>query len=254
VEAGGGRRRGRGQRLLYWFRTPPGVRVGRAALDDEAIRLLEKNNPDVQFDWARLLKEAVPEPPRRDRDHREGRDGRDRDRRERREPRQPRTRPMETSAAAAPPTLTPEAAEEMQELAEAAEARAAEHAEVVFAAERANESEPLEHGLHESEPEPEREREFSERSEPSEPPSAATARLGADGVSRLRTRYLGLKHALDEKNDLEADAKAELAAALERLNPDGWYTPDDVSAALEQYESIFERVRSVVGRHPRRRV
>jgi hypothetical protein len=54
---------------LYWFRTPPGVRVGRAPIDDEAIRLLEQHNPDVQFDWPRLLKEPAPEPaPRRDRE------------------------------------------------------------------------------------------------------------------------------------------------------------------------------------------
>ena len=36
----GGRRR-KGQRLLYYFRTPPTVRVGREALDAEAMRMLE---------------------------------------------------------------------------------------------------------------------------------------------------------------------------------------------------------------------
>ena len=65
------RRKGRGQRILYWFRTPPGVTVGRAALDEDAIRLIEQHNPDLQFDWTRILKgqgtETVPdrpEPPR----------------------------------------------------------------------------------------------------------------------------------------------------------------------------------------------
>ncbi len=225
---------------MYWFRTPPGVRVGRAALDDEAIRLIEQHNPDIQFDWARLLKESAPEPPRRERDGRDGRDVRDRDRRERRDPRQPpRPRPMETSAAAAPPMRTPEAAEEMQALAEAAEQRAAEHAQVLAeddaamrAAERADDAEQ----------------------KSVEPDSAAASRLGPDGVRRLQSRYLDLKTRLEEKDDLEADARAELEAALERLNPDAWQTSEDVSAALEQYESIFERVRSVVGRHPRRRV
>ena len=40
------RRRGRSRtRVLYWFRTPPGVKVGRAALDEDAIRLIEAAQP-----------------------------------------------------------------------------------------------------------------------------------------------------------------------------------------------------------------
>ena len=171
---------------------------------------------------------------------------------------------METSAAAAPPMPTPEAAEEMQALAEAAEVRAAEHADEVLAAETAdfterNLIEPERE--RESEPEPEQ-RELTQRSEPTEPAelrepaplSAAAARLGPDGLSRLRSRYVDLKARLAEKTDLEPDAKAELDDALERLNPDAWHSSDEVTLALEQYESAFERLRSVVGRHARRRL
>ena len=51
------RRRGRSRtRVLYWFRTPPGVKVGRAALDEEAIRLIEQLNPGVDFEWTKILK------------------------------------------------------------------------------------------------------------------------------------------------------------------------------------------------------
>jgi hypothetical protein len=50
------RRQGTGHpRLLYWFRTPPNVRVGRAAIDEEAIRRLEEGHPEVTFDWPRIL-------------------------------------------------------------------------------------------------------------------------------------------------------------------------------------------------------
>ena len=42
--------------MLYWFRTPPGVKVGRAALDEDAIRLIEQLNPGMEFDWPRILK------------------------------------------------------------------------------------------------------------------------------------------------------------------------------------------------------
>jgi len=44
-------RRGKVRQLtLYWFRTPPNIKVGRQALDDEVMRALEAQNPDVQFD------------------------------------------------------------------------------------------------------------------------------------------------------------------------------------------------------------
>ena len=42
-------------RLLYWFRTPPGVKVGRDALDAATRRTLEERNPDVAFDWPTLV-------------------------------------------------------------------------------------------------------------------------------------------------------------------------------------------------------
>lgn len=50
-------------RLLYWFRTPPNVRIGRAALDEGAIRLIEELHPDVEFDWPQILKTPIPLPP-----------------------------------------------------------------------------------------------------------------------------------------------------------------------------------------------
>ncbi len=51
-----GRRQAKGHpRILYWFRTPPGIRVGRAAIDEDAIRVLEESHPDLQFDWPRIL-------------------------------------------------------------------------------------------------------------------------------------------------------------------------------------------------------
>ncbi|MGH9147166.1 MAG: hypothetical protein ACRD1Q_10685, partial [Vicinamibacterales bacterium] len=69
-----GRRRGKArQRILYWFRTPPNVRVGRAALDEDAIRLIEENNPDIEFDWSKILEAQPPAAPpveSRDRRHR----------------------------------------------------------------------------------------------------------------------------------------------------------------------------------------
>jgi hypothetical protein len=42
------------------------VRVGRAAIDEDAIRLIEEHHPDIQFDWPQILKgEEEPAPPSR---------------------------------------------------------------------------------------------------------------------------------------------------------------------------------------------
>jgi hypothetical protein len=81
------RRRGREQgRVLYWFRSPPQVKVGRAAIDEGAIRALEEAYPDVTFDWSRILEARPPEPePPPSEERRLRPRGRERDRR--REPR-----------------------------------------------------------------------------------------------------------------------------------------------------------------------
>ena len=49
-------------RILYWFRTPPGIKVGRAPFDEELKRRIEAQNPGVTFDWPRLLATPVPPP------------------------------------------------------------------------------------------------------------------------------------------------------------------------------------------------
>ncbi len=50
-------------RVLYWFRTPPDIAVGRPALDDEAIRDIEASNPGLSFDWEEILKAKPPAVP-----------------------------------------------------------------------------------------------------------------------------------------------------------------------------------------------
>lgn len=48
-------------RVLYWYRTPPGVRIGRKPFDEEVRRTLEQQNPGVVFDWEAII--ATPMPP-----------------------------------------------------------------------------------------------------------------------------------------------------------------------------------------------
>lgn len=42
-------------RILYVFRSPGGVRVGRAALEPEALGLIEAQHPEITFDWTAVL-------------------------------------------------------------------------------------------------------------------------------------------------------------------------------------------------------
>jgi hypothetical protein len=42
-------------RILYVFRSPGGVRVGRNALEPEVLRQLESQHPDIEFDWKAVL-------------------------------------------------------------------------------------------------------------------------------------------------------------------------------------------------------
>lgn len=47
-------------RVLYWYRSPPGVRVGREAFDQAVREALEAQYPDIAFEWEVL---AAPPPP-----------------------------------------------------------------------------------------------------------------------------------------------------------------------------------------------
>ena len=168
-------RRGKGRtRILYWFRTPPGVRVGRAPLDEEAIRLIEHYHPNIRFNWPQILtgeeEKAVPIA-------------------------SPRRIEATIREPAASRTAPPE---------------------------------------------------------PQEPVSPAHARLGSEGLARLRARYADVLAAISQRVSDEV-RRDQLKTEAERLNPDSWVTDAEVVAGLEQYESVLASLRDVVGRRRRRR-
>src|SRR5262245_23208917 len=54
-------------RVLYLFRTPSHVKIGRQALEAEVMEALEHTHPDLSFDWTSLQREPLivrPEPER----------------------------------------------------------------------------------------------------------------------------------------------------------------------------------------------
>jgi hypothetical protein len=250
TEAGGRRRKG--QRLLYFFRTPPSVRVGREALDAEAMRLLEQHNPDVMFDWDRLLKSGVGSanapvptgaPPAASREER---------RRDRRDAR--RSRPDASPSTADSPAASSTAADEAEHThfdstppPEGAPVEATGAVEPPDAFERAD-PESMQFDAAVESPAP-----AELRADPSAdalPPHLA--RLCEEGLRRLRTRYADVVARLQLRTETAEEERAELIERAGRLNPDAWLTGEAVEQALEEYESVFESLRPFLGRPARR--
>lgn len=213
------------------------MRVGRAPIDEEAIRLIEEHNPDVQFDWTRILKQ--PTTPQAPESHRssDSRGG-------------GRERPGDASntgkplGAEAPVSATAAVTSVQLPVSSGSESVGVPAEESVELSDTVEPPEPGEPG----EPEPLATGNWQLATE-IEP---RYARLGAEGLARLRARYAEVMARIAEK-PLEDAAREELRTKAERLNPDAWVTADEVAAALEQYESVFEQLRTVVGRQPRRR-
>jgi hypothetical protein len=60
VETSTNRRGKTRARVLYWFRTPPGVKVGREPFDADVRRALEQQYPEIVFDWRKISETPIP--------------------------------------------------------------------------------------------------------------------------------------------------------------------------------------------------
>jgi hypothetical protein len=83
-------------------------------------------------------------------------------------------------------------------------------------------------------------------------PSAALARLGSEGLIRLRARYAEVMARITERIS-DPQQQEQLKSKAERLNPDSWVTDEEVRRGLDDYEVTFEELRAVVGRPRKRR-
>ena len=220
-----GRHTGRSRlRVLYWFRTPPGVKVGRPALDEDAIRWIEEHNPDIEFDWPKILQAQPPAAPPAE-DARGRRPKRDRDRSRPATPRGARPAPPAAPARPAPPQpaeAEPESSDvepvELEPMAEALE--------------------QLTHP------------ETEEQLDPVTMPVEQT--LGREQLTRLRARYAELLARIAERGG-DPERVEALRAQAEALNPDTWVTDEEVRLGIESFEPKIRDLRAALGLRRRRR-
>ena len=200
------------------------MRVGRAALDECAIRSLEEAHRDVVFDWKRILHTAGPSArpgtgsagvaSRR----RPGPQG-ERSRKARREQKPVQSLDLQAEL--------PGATHELLTALSADNEPAAEAPVPVVAA-----SGPV-----------------------SAHPTALEAAAGIvspDNVARLRGRYAELMARIAERVSDAARADA-LRLEAESLNPDAWVTADEVRAGVAAFERQEQHLRNLLGGRRRSR-
>jgi hypothetical protein len=212
-------------RVLYWYRTAPGVLIGRAALDEEAIRHIEEQHPLIEFEWPAILalreamppedEDGAPRPERRER--RSGRrdtggrggsrdgGGRDSGREQRGAGRQ-----------------TPQRAPEPEMVAPTPEDAVAEQLD-----------QPSVVSFFDT------------------PVAAPTTRglleelVGREIATRLRARHAEIMARIHEQA-FDASALAGWVARADALDPDTWLTPESVLAGVRDADAQFERLRQAL--------
>jgi hypothetical protein len=231
------RRRGKSrQQILYWFRSPPDVKVGRGALDEDAIRSIEESNPDVAFDWPKIL-EARPEAPAVS---------------QIREPRRRVRRPADGSSRPAPRAAEPPRAA-VEAPGPAAEPRQSKGRG------RGRQAKPAEReapevvgpqladagGL---------DVEAVAPGPPEEPRPAIETAIGREQAARLRARFAELQARITERGGDAARIEA-LRLDAESLDPDAWVTAEEARKGLETFEARIQEFRRTLGlgRHRRSR-
>jgi hypothetical protein len=219
------------------------VKVGRAAFDPEAIRVLEELHPEVRFDWNRILDARPPAPvtepaqgPPRRAERRAGRGSRAAQAPEQKEPNEVArldSAPPDWSETSVPPPTVgiPAAASPVSTSVE--RPPGGRRFTRVFDRETDQPEAAAGEGF-------------------ASAPSAAERVLGSTRLELLRGRYAEVLTRLDARVG-DAARRAVLRDEAERLNPDGWVTEGDVLAGAEGFEAAIDALNRSIGRRRRRR-
>ena len=202
--------------MLYWFRTPPGVKVGRTALDDEAMRRIEQLNPDIEFDWPRYLKGGGTPATGAAAADRGG---------------------AVTHAAARPPPPRQQPAASRRSRSSRPDHR--RRRAIRSAEEDVSDAGRVHAGGG-------RDAVDCRRID-----TPAHAKLGAEGPA-ADARYAEIRARIAERVT-DPTRRDELMAAAERLNPDTWDTDEDGASGSSNAKWCSRRSREVVGRRRRKR-
>lgn len=259
------RQGGERPRLLYWFRTPPHVKVGRAAFDEDAIRALEENHPDLTFDWKHILQARPPAAP--EAREREGRAPRKpergrKDRAGRAAAEQP-SPPAERAATDEVPSVEAAVPPEPRQttLPEVSQGIAPSTAEPAEAAAGIAPEAPAFDYRDDEPPAPRRRlvRVFDVDPPPPPPvehhatdPPIVNQVLGDEAAELLRARYAELLARIASRITDPQRAGA-LREQAERLNPDTWVTEEEVRTGAAQADQLYEDLRRLIGGRRRRR-
>ncbi len=212
-------------RLLYWYRTAPGVMLGRAALDEDAIRTIEEQHPDIDFDWPAIIalsevmtpEDEAPAPrpqQQQQQQQRKERKGRNRDR--------SRDQVRESASARSEPA-------ELRR-----DDRDDESPVAVESVERAVEQpSPLE---------------LMEPVEPLEPAARGLVDelAGREIGARLRARYAEIIARIDGL-ELDGAAREAWLTRAEAIDPDAWESPEAVLHGVSNADAAFEKLKTELG-------
>jgi hypothetical protein len=203
-------------KLLYWYRTAPGIVLGRSPLDEDAIRTIEDQHPEIDFDWPAILalsevmtpEDEAPARPR----PQEGRRQRSRDQVREAPPRRRQD---------APPAVEPDAGE----------VEASADPEILVDPAMA-----AEEGI-------EPEVEADEVPVPRHTHGLLEELVGREIATRLRARFSELSARIDERHAAGIDRERWMTRA-EPLNPDSWLTPEAVLDGVRRADALFDALRT----------
>jgi len=228
-------------RLLYWYRTAPGVMQGRAALDEDAIRTIEEQHPDIDFDWPAIIalsevmtpedEAPAPRPQQQQQQQRREKKGRNRDRDQRgqvREEYKVIAEPSEDVVAGLDP-----------ESISVRSAFAPPDTEVLRSAFAPQDAEALRRDGDVVEPAPQVEQR-----------GLVDELAGREIGARLRARYAEIVARIDNL-DLDGAAREAWLARAEAIDPDAWESPEAVLQGVSNADTLFEKLKTELGHSSR---